>query len=372
MKIGVDCRELRSYMTGIGRILLEFFRQTKAYEKDSDFILFGNQKTNLFSHPHVFLEYKKVIIKEKWTFWWDQIQLKNAIERNHIDLFFSPYYKIPLLTKTKSILSIFDVTYLLVKPYSDYLRNRLYIRNFIKIVSKKAKKIITISNHTKSDLNKLLNLPEEKIEVLYPGISPEFRIVQDRKRIELLRKKYGIRKKYILYVGNFKPHKNIKSLVEAYHLLPEALKEEYSLVLCGGELKELELSAKIRKLAPFQSIISVGQIPDEDLPSLYSCAELFVFPSLYEGFGFPPLEAMACGCPVASSHASSLPEILGNAALFFNPYQVEEISETVNLMLENKDLRESLRQKGLERAKLFTPARMTEQLMAAFKTAFES
>ncbi len=372
MKIGVDFRELSSSTTGIGRILVEFFREAKAYEKDFDFILFGNQATNFLSPPHVFESYKKVVIKEKWTFWWDQIQLSNEIKRNHIDLFFSPYYKLPLLTKAKSIISVFDLTYLLVKPYSHHLRNRLYIKNFIKMASRKAKKIITSSHHTKSDLKALLNLPEEKIEVIYPRISPEFRRVQDRKRIDSLSKKYGIHKKYILYVGNFKPHKNVQSLVDAYHHLPDLLKREYSLVLCGGELKSLELKFEREKPGDFQSIISIEQLADEDLPSLYSSAELFVFPSFYEGFGFPPLEAMACGCPVVSSHASSLPEILGNAALFFNPYQVEEISKTAKLILENKGFRESLREKGLERAKFFASARMTEKLISVFKAACES
>ncbi len=372
MKIGVDCRELRSYRTGIGRILLELLRQAKAYQKDFVFILFGNQRTNFLSSPDVFEDYEKVIIKEKWTLWWDQIQLKNAIKRNKVDLFFSPYYKMPLMAKIKTVISVFDVTYLLVKPYSDYLRNRLYIKNFIKIAAKKAKKIITISNHTKNDLRTVLNLPEEKIEVSYPGISPEFRRVEDKKRIESLKKKYGIQKKYILYVGNFMPHKNLKSLIDAYHLLPDGLREEYLLVLCGGELGNLELSARKGKLSGLPSIISVGQVADEDLPSLYSRAELFVFPSLYEGFGFPPLEAMACGCPVASSHSSSLPEVLGDAAHFFNPYKIEEISRAMKLLLENEGLRESFRRKGLERAKLYTSKRMAEEFLSLFKSTLES
>ena len=372
MKIGIDCRELRAYITGIGRILLEFLREARRHRKDFDFTLFGNQLTDFSSFPDVFEDYRKVILREKLTLWWDQIQLKNAIAKNNIDVFFSPYYKIPLLSKTKTILSIFDVTYLLVEPYRSSWRNKFYIKNFIQLASRKAKRIITSSHWTKSDLLKGLHLPEEKIEVIYLGVNPKFQAILEKNKRDYIKKKYRIQKRYLLYVGNFLPHKNVKSLIAAYNLLPENIRREYSLVLGGGRPKGFKQDIEQSGLSDSQSIIYCGDIVDEDLPALYSGAELFVFPSLYEGFGLPPVEAMACGCPVASSHASSLPEILGNAALFFNPYQVEEISKTVKLILENKDLRENLRQKGLERAKLFASARTAEKLTAIFKTAYES
>lgn len=372
MKIGIDCRELRAYRTGIGRILLEFLREARKQTKDFDFILFGNQWTDFLSFPDLFKDYRKIILQEKLALWWDQIQLKNAIKKNNIDVFFSPYYKIPLLSKTKTILSIFDVTYLLLEPYSSSWRNKFYIKNFIRLASRKAKRIITSSHWTKSDLLRSLHLPQEKIEVIYLGVNPKFQAIPEKNKRDHIKKKYGIQKKYLLYVGNFLPHKNVKSLIAAYNLLPVNIRREYSLVLGGRRAKEFGHDIEQSGVSNSQSIIYCGDIVDEDLPLLYSGAELFVFPSLYEGFGLPPVEAMACGCPVASSHTSSLPEILGNAALFFNPYQVEEISKTVKLMLENKDLRENLRQKGLERAKLFVSARMAEKLIAVFKTAYES
>jgi len=366
MKIGIDCRELRNYVTGIGRILLEFLGEIKGYNKDFNIILFGNQHTGSLLFEDVFKNYKKVIIKEKFTLWWDQIQLKNAIKKNNIDVFFSPYYKIPLLTKTKTILSIFDVTYLLIEPYNTYIRSKLYLKNFIKLASKKAQKIITCSNYTKNDLLKILNLPKEKIEVAYLGVSSKFKIIHEKNKIELVKKKYGIDNKYILYVGNLKPHKNVERLIEAYNLLPETIKQEYNLVLAGGQSKRLTKGNKQFGPIDLQSIIFVGHILDEDLPALYSGAELFVFPSLYEGFGLPPLEAMACGCPAVSSHTSSMPEILGDAALFFNPYDVEEMSLVLRQMLEDENLRSRFRQKGLERARLFTFEKMTNRILDVF------
>jgi len=367
MKIGIDCRELRSYVTGIGRILIELLREAKKHSKDFNFILFGNQHTDFLSFKDVFKDYKKVIIKEKSTLWWDQIQLKRAIKKSNIDVFFSPYYKIPLLTKTKTILSIFDVIYLLVEPYKNYFRNRLYARNFIKFASKKAKRIITSSNYTKDDLLKVLNLPKEKIEVIYLGVSPKFRIIYERDKIESVKKKYRIDKRYILYVGNFRPHKNVERLVNAYNLLPEAIKSEHNLVLGGEESRKFIRDNNLIKSSNLQYIVFAGKILDEDLPALYSGADLFVFPSLYEGFGLPPLEAMACGCPVVSSNTSSMPEVLGDSALFFNPYDEEEMSLAIRQMLEDENLRNNFRQKGLARVKLFTPEKMTNEILNVLK-----
>jgi len=363
MKVGIDCRELRANITGIGRILLEFLKEARRQRKDFYFILFGNEKTNFLSFPDVFENYQKIIIKERLTLWWDQIQLKNALQQYEIDLFFSPYYKMPLLTKTKTVISIFDVTYLLVEPYVHRFKNKIYVKNFIKLAAKKAKKILTSSNSTKEDLSKILHLPQEKVEVVYLGVSPEFRPTYGSDKIEFVKNKYGLAKKYILYVGNSSPHKNLKRLVQAYQSLANDLKQEYSLVLGGGEPKRLGISEG-------EPLIFTRFIAEEDLPSLYSGAELFVFPSLYEGFGLPPLEAMACGCPVASSNMSSLPEVLGEAALFFDPYQVEEISAAICRMLEDKNLRERFRQKGLQRAKLFTSEKMTGNLYSLFESVY--
>jgi glycosyltransferase involved in cell wall biosynthesis len=366
MKIGIDCRELRSYMTGIGRILLEFLREARRQRQDFDFILFGNDKTNFLSFPDVFKDYKKIIIKERLTLWWDQIQLKNAIAKNQIDVFFSPYYKIPLLTETKTILSIFDVTYLLVEPYRSSWRNKLYIKNFIQLASRKAKRIITSSHSTKNDLLKNLHLPKGKIEVVCLGVNPKFKVIPEKNRRDFVKKKYGIRKKYLLYIGNFLPHKNVKSLMDAYNLLPENIRREYSLAVGGGRPEGFRRDIEQPKPGDSQAIIDCGNIADEDLPALYSGAELFVFPSLYEGFGLPPLEAMACACPVASSNTSCMPEVLGDAALFFNPNSTEEMSLAIRRMLEDEHLRNSFCQKGLERAKLFTSEKMAKRMLAIF------
>jgi len=368
MYVGIDCRELRGELTGIGRILIEFLNSISSKKTKHKFILFGNQNTYL---EYEFLKknmFQKIYEPERITLVWDQIKLKKLLYKYSIDIFFSPYYKIPLFTRTKKISSIFDVTYLLVKPDKNSFKNKYYVRNFIKLAFKKVETIITCSNYTKYDLLKILNLPKDKIKVVYLAISPKFKTIE-RAKVELVKKKYGIDKKYILYVGRFKSYKNVGRLVDAYNLLPKAIKKEYCLVLGGGETKSLITAYRRLAVRDLQPIICVGHISEEDLPAIYSGAELFVFLSLYEGFGLPPLEAMACGCPVVSSNTSSMPEVLGKAAFFFNPYDAKEICKVVIQMLEDENLRNSFRQKGLARAKLFSSEKMTDRMLDIFEAS---
>jgi len=159
-------------------------------------------------------------------------------------------------------------------------------------------------------------------------------------------------------------------LIEAYETLPAKMKEEYKLVLGAPRsdkyFPDIEKIIMEKKL--IHQILFTGFIEEKDLPTIFHMSSLFAFPSLYEGFGLPPLEAMACGCPVVSSNRSSMPEILGEAALFFNPNDIKEMSQAIRQMLEDEKLRNNLRQKGLERAKLFTPEKMTQIIISLFES----
>lgn len=357
IKIGIDIRELeKGKLTGIGRFLIEFLKRAKN-NKEFEFMLFGNQNTDF---SNVVLDgYKKTVVNEEFTFFWDQFKLKNVLTENNIDFFFSPYYKISLFSKVPSIMSLFDLTYLTTEPYKNQLKNKFYIKNFIKLTGKRARKVLTISHSSKNDLIQLLNLPKEKIEVVHLSVSENF-YPRNFKEIEAVKKKYNIGKKYLLYTGNSNPHKNLNRLFNAYHLLPKNIKNEYSLVLAGVGNFAANLLPSAFYLLPFAS--------DDDLPALYSGASLFVFPSLHEGFGLPPLEAMACGCPVISSNTSSMPEVLGDACLYFNPYNIKEISLKMAELLRNNELIKEYINKGIERVKMFSAEKMTQKLIEIFKT----
>jgi len=366
MRIGIDGRELvKGKITGIGRFLLNFLCSDLSIKEDWQFVIFLNQDSKFDKEePH----FKKIVIPEKITFWWDQIKLRRWLAKENIDLFFSPYYKVPLLTRSKTVITLFDITYLMISPYKDKLSNRLYIRNFLKHSIRKADKIITSSDFSMTEISSKLNVPEEKVSIVPLCVGDSFKPVSDETVLKQTKEKYGIKNKYILYIGNFSPHKNLKGLIEAYNLLPEGIKKEYHLLLGGGEPKELELAYKHSDISKLLSITILGHTSDEDLPALYSGAELFIFPSLYEGFGLPPLEAMACGCAVASSNTSSMPEVLGDASLFFNPCDVHEISGAIEQMLEDENLRNEFRQKGLARAEHFSSKKMVTKLLDVFES----
>ena len=204
---------------------------------------------------------------------------------------------------------------------------------------------------------KVLNLPDKKIDVIYLSVDEKFK-PQPAEKIKEIKKKYGISKNYILYVGNAKPHKNLSRLLSAWQLIDEEIKKDYILVLVGVGQKFCYKD---------ENTLIIPFVSEEDLPILYSGVTVFVFPSIYEGFGLPPLEAMACGCPVISSNTSSMPEILGDACLYFNPYDVKEISKTILEILNSETLREKLQKKGFEKVKSYSLEKMVNSLIKIFE-----
>jgi glycosyltransferase involved in cell wall biosynthesis len=240
----------------------------------------------------------------------------------------------------------------------------------LKAVTRKASEIIVDSYSTQKDLLSALDIAKDKISVIYPAIGDAFHPVGDQKHIESVRERYGLPVKYILYVGPWKPHKNIGRLIKAFYQVRRDSKLPHKLVI-GGETdpRFSEGPRLASQLGLREEIIFPGYIRDEDLPCVYCGADIFVFPSLYEGFGLPPLEAMACGTPVVTSNVSALPEVTGNAAVLVNPYKVVEIAEAIYKVLSNDSLRDTLRRKGLERAKEFSYEEFARKTLKVYEKA---
>jgi glycosyltransferase involved in cell wall biosynthesis len=360
MKIGIDAREFVSgRITGIGRFLWHFLQHATASKYQHEYVLFCNQKTHI---PHDLPRLKKVIITENITQIWDQVLLPLNIAREKIDVFLTPYFKAPVFLPSKMVLIINDLIPLFF-PVEHRLLRRSYFRFMSAATARRATRIMTISEHSRGDIVKFLGLPADKIMVIHLGV--EEKSISADIREEEIRRKYSLPQKFILYVGNLSPHKNVESLIRSYASLPVGLRENYKLVLAALKSDKYfqYIDKVIREMELTQDVFFTGFIERKDLPSVYSISSLFAFPSLYEGFGLPPLEAMACGCPVVSSNTSSMPEVLGDAALFFNPNHVEEISQAIKHMLEDENLRNKFRQKGLKRAKLFTIEKMTSRML---------
>jgi glycosyltransferase involved in cell wall biosynthesis len=213
----------------------------------------------------------------------------------------------------------------------------------------------------------LLGVDVSRVVVVYPGVEPRFQRVQDRQALDAVRQRYNLPDHFALGLGTLQPRKNLGRLIEAYAGVREELGSELHLVIAGGAGWMYE--SVFRRVAELglQNLVSFpGYIADEDLPTLYSLADLFVFPSLYEGFGLPVLEAMACGTPVVTSAVSSLPEVAGDAALLVDPLDTQALAEAMRRALDDTRLRSEMVQKGLEQARRFTWAVSARQLMEIY------
>lgn len=296
------------------------------------------------------------------------------------DLFWSPHYNIPLLPirAKKRLVTIHDVFHLAFLDQLSF-KQKVYAKLMINLAVRLSDKIVTVSNFSKSEIIKFTNISENKIEVIYNGINKNsFKIIHDNSLVEGVRTKYDLPKRFILYVGNVKPHKNLIRLLKAFkiNLIQNGIKD-YNLVIVGkkegfitgdkGLFKMLEDNTNLKR-----KVLFTGYVENEDLPVIYNLASLFVFPSFYEGFGLPPLEAMACGCPVVVSNAASLPEVCGDAAYYIDPHDVESIAKGMCEVLTDDDLMRILIRKGLERVNIFSWERSAREHLRVFEEGLSS
>ena len=233
---------------------------------------------------------------------------------------------------------------------------------------KRSDKIIAVSYSTKQDLMNYFKISDNKIKVIYEAADQIFQPLSSEK-VQHFKDKYDLNYQYILYVGTLEPRKNIPLIIKAFYILN---KEgfQHKLVIAGKKgWKYKTIYQLIDKLNLQKEVIFIGFIPDNDLPALYNAANLFVYPSLYEGFGLPPLEAMSCGCPVITSNISSLPEVVGDAGIMIDPYSVDELYEAMHKVLINEIVRKDMIKKGLERSQMFSWTKTAEETLKIYKEA---
>ncbi|UCD79999.1 MAG: glycosyltransferase family 4 protein [Desulfobacterales bacterium] len=353
MKILIDGRELiENRITGIGRFLRNFLEYAVNFRPDWSFVLLGNQYSCSFIASHNLTER---VVAEKGRLWWDQIQSLVVSQKERPDIYFSPYYKCPLLNNVKTIVTVHDLIEFILP---DYRRDFLY-RWMVKLCLRKADRIVTVSQSSREDVCRILRLPWEKIVVSYNSVQRK-PVGRDKKQAILAR--YGIRKGYVLYVGNFNPHKNIAALIRAYSLLPAGLRQKWDLVIAGGRPEALTEGKTL------EGVVFPGHIDESDLPAVYEGAGLFVFPSLYEGFGLPPLEAMAYGIPVIASNRPAMVEILGEAAEFFEPHDNKALTALMAKLLSSQEDRKRCIEEGLQRVRKFETGPNIERILNTMET----
>jgi alpha-1,3-rhamnosyl/mannosyltransferase len=280
------------------------------------------------------------------------------------DLFLFPnFVRYPLPLGSRSVAVIHDLSFVLHGQHTAR-RNRQFLTRYVPTTIKKSQHIVAVSQNAKNEIVSYYGADPDKITVINPAINHDFFAPRPQHEIDAVAKKYGIVKPYILHTGTLEPRKNIAGILNAYTRLPPQVRESFSLVLAGGKgWLDREIKTQLDTLKDFD-IILTGYVPDEDLPPLYSGASLFVYPSFYEGFGIPPLEAMACSTPVIASDNSSIPEVVGDAGILVDAHDSTALALHIEKVLYDPALANELRRKGLERAKAFTWEKSAVKLLA--------
>ena len=321
MRIGIDARFYGSLGKGLGRYTEKLISHLEKIDKENEYFIFL-YKENFSEYTPRAKNFKKMLAPFRWYSWQEQFQWPWLLYKHKLDLMHFPHFNVPLLYRKKFVVTIHDLILIhfptlkntTLVPLLYWIKFWVY-RWVIKSAIKRSRSIITVSQFTKKDILENYPVSKDKIEVTYEA-ADDFCLSNDISAESVL-KKYGIISPYLLYVGNAYPHKNLERLVLAFK---SVLKEypSWRLVLVGREdFFYSRLNDLVRK-EKIDQVVFPGFVSDEDLPAVYSQASWYVFPSLYEGFGLPPLEAMKCGLPVLSSNQECLKEILGEAAVYID------------------------------------------------------
>ncbi|MBI4666411.1 MAG: glycosyltransferase family 4 protein [Nitrospinae bacterium] len=300
---------------------------------------------------------------------WENFCLPSVLKKKGVDVFHGPAFMVPLKKYPKTVVTIHDIVSFIM-PDTIPRKYAFYMRMLISLVARRADRIISVSESTKKDLMEWLRVPENKISVVHQAVSDRFRPpAPGEDSLRGLREKFGIRGKYMLFVGNLEPRKNLTRLMEAFASSKNRLGDDYQLVICGkkGWLYNDILNA-CDQLKGANDIVITNYASEDDLLHLYQNSDMFVFPTRYEGFGLPVLEAMACGAPVITSNISSLPEIAGDAALLIDPLSVDEISRAMIKLSNNPGLRAEMREKGFKQAAKFSWMDTARQTLEVYRS----
>lgn len=369
--IAIDYTAALEQGGGIGRYVRELVCALAQQDGSTDYRLFvaGRRLGDLPSPPGPNFRWCPTRLSSEWLARiWHRARLPIPIEHwvGPVALVHAPDFTLPSVRKgTRTLLTVHDLSFVRA-PEGATPALRAYLNRVVPRSVARADHVLADSEATRQDLIALYHTPPEKVSVLYSGVEERFAPVTDEARLRAVRARYGLGDgPFILSVGTVQPRKNYARLIEAFRRLDAP---DLHLVIAGGRgWLDDPLYAQVEALRLQGRVHFIGFVGDDDLPALYSAASVFAFPSLYEGFGLPPLEAMACGVPVVASRASSLPEVVGEAGLLVDPYDIDALAEALARALSDETLRRTLIARGGEQAKKFSWAAAARQLLGHYR-----
>ncbi|MBO0780784.1 MAG: glycosyltransferase family 4 protein [Ktedonobacteraceae bacterium] len=374
MKIGINALFFQHPASGSGQYLAHLQATLSEIDRQNEYLLFGPQPapvTPAFPYQVCpapsFTARNKNIQKLVWEQWTGPLAARHA----GVDLFHVPYFAPPLFPGVSTVVTIHDVIPLRLPAYLPDVKVRAYMRLMAR-AAHSARMIITVSQHAKRDIVDVLRIPPERVRVTYEAAGEEYRPLADPAVLAAARARYGIGERYIFYLGGLDQRKNVPQLVRAFAQAYRQLGNPNLQLFISGDPdrkkgplfpdpRTVPLDPDVRERVIYRFV------EDEDKATIYSGASLFVFPSLYEGFGLDPLEAMACGAPVVCSNRSSLPEVVGDAAISIDPENTDALADAICRVLSSESLQADLRARSLKRAAGFSWRKTAEETLSVYE-----
>jgi glycosyltransferase involved in cell wall biosynthesis len=368
--IAIDARKLGDF--GIGTYIRNLIASLGELDQENRYVLFVGQQ-GIQELPDLPENFRAVVERSPSYSVRELVALSWRLFRLRLDLYHSTHYVLPAVVPCRAVVTIHDIIHLL---YPEFLPSALaffYAQRMIRRSLSRGDRIIAVSQNTKTDLMDYFKVDGRKIRVVYSGVTDRYRQSLAPAEIATRQEEFGINRPYLLFVGNPKPHKNLDNVVKAYARAREIYEFDADLVCVGDrEGMEFKIRQRAEQMGLTDRIRLVGHVPEEALPALYQGATLFVFPTLYEGFGLPVIEAMASGVPVITSNTSALREIAEGYGHLVNPLDVDEIARAIAQCMADQEHRESLVKLGLKRADDFQWSRTAEKTLEIYLAALQA
>ncbi len=367
MRIGIDATALPPQLYGAGNYTVNLILALLKVDVANEYVVFTKPSHASLFEGHARPQIVQARLASRMLrVIWEQSALPLLARRHHLSILHSPHYTLPLLTNCKTIVTFHDMTFFLY-PQLHQGYKRVFFKTSIRLSARRANAIIADSESTRRDILRILKPNAQHVFAIPLGISEKFRRIVNVLEIERIRSKFNLPERVVLYVGTLEPRKNLPVLMRTFkELVDRGL--NYSLVIVGKKgWQYAEIFQTLEHSGIQERVIFLDYVPETDLPFLYNAADLFVYPSLYEGFGLPVLEAMACGVPVITSNVSAMPEMAGDAGLLVDPRNTDEWADAMQLVLTDRALHDKLAYKGLERSKLFSWERTARETLAVYE-----